>query len=234
MCAVTDDEFELAKAFGEHVVVPDELSGGREIALAFPPREGEWPSMFDRLRRYGVRGASSRSGHPGRGGRPKAGRDCTGSRGGVAGVQRRGAPRSNADGGFAGRLVQPVRGLFDERFPHRAHGRGRWRRFADPRQDRGPLAGDLRQPIPAGGRRSRLAYPPVVEVARAIYDGPSFDRLPALAEALEDAGCGSEALLAHCRGGGAHVRGCWAVDLILGIRRRNGHAARIDGSPSAR
>lgn len=37
-----------------------------------------------------------------------------------------------------------------------------------------------------------------------------------LADALEDAGCDNAEILAHCRGPGPHVRGCWVVDLILG------------------
>jgi hypothetical protein len=41
-------------------------------------------------------------------------------------------------------------------------------------------------------------------------------RLAILADALLDAGCDNEALIQHCRGEGPHVRGCWAVDLILG------------------
>ena len=40
--------------------------------------------------------------------------------------------------------------------------------------------------------------------------------LAVLADALEDAGCDQADLLAHLRGSGPHVRGCWAVDLILG------------------
>jgi hypothetical protein len=36
------------------------------------------------------------------------------------------------------------------------------------------------------------------------------------ADALLDAGCGDEDLIQHCREPGPHVRGCWAVDLILG------------------
>ena len=35
-------------------------------------------------------------------------------------------------------------------------------------------------------------------------------------EALENAGCDQADLLAHLRGPGPHVRGCWAVDLLLG------------------
>jgi hypothetical protein len=41
-------------------------------------------------------------------------------------------------------------------------------------------------------------------------------RLAILADALEEAGCFDEAILAHLRGPGPHVRGCHPVDLILG------------------
>jgi hypothetical protein len=41
-------------------------------------------------------------------------------------------------------------------------------------------------------------------------------RLAILADALLDAGCDNEELIAHLRGEGPHVRGCWALDLILG------------------
>jgi hypothetical protein len=41
-------------------------------------------------------------------------------------------------------------------------------------------------------------------------------RLSILADALLDAGCDDEELIQHCRSAGPHVRGCWAVDLILG------------------
>jgi hypothetical protein len=60
--------------------------------------------------------------------------------------------------------------------------------------------------------------PTVVSLARSIYDGPAFDRLPLLADALEDAGCEDTGLLAHCRSDGPHIRGCWVVDLLLGKR----------------
>jgi hypothetical protein len=56
----------------------------------------------------------------------------------------------------------------------------------------------------------------IINLARAIYEDRAFDRLPLLADALEDAGCTDADLLAHCRGPGPHFRGCWAVDLILG------------------
>jgi hypothetical protein len=65
--------------------------------------------------------------------------------------------------------------------------------------------------------------PPVVALARAAYDQRELPagtldlaRLAVLADALEDAGCDQADLLAHLRGPCPHVRGCWAVDLILG------------------
>jgi hypothetical protein len=56
----------------------------------------------------------------------------------------------------------------------------------------------------------------VIKMAEAIYNGRTFDRLPILADALEDAGCTNEDMLTHCRQPGEHVRGCWAVDLLTG------------------
>src|SRR5262249_42286549 len=56
----------------------------------------------------------------------------------------------------------------------------------------------------------------VVKLAQAIYDERAFDRLPILADALEEAGCQDQDILGHCRSGGEHVRGCWIVDLLLG------------------
>jgi hypothetical protein len=53
-------------------------------------------------------------------------------------------------------------------------------------------------------------------MAEAIYHEHAFERLPILADALEDAGCDNAAILTHCRGPGEHVRGCWVVDLLLG------------------
>jgi|AGTN01.2.fsa_nt_gi hypothetical protein len=103
--------------------------------------------------------------------------------------------------------------------------------------------------------RSPWLTPPVLAVATAIYHQQMFDDLPILADALEEAGCGSVDLMAHLRGHSnfkpvdndptpwehreraddslaamiaefdkrlrspdaiVHVRGCWALDLILG------------------
>ncbi len=62
----------------------------------------------------------------------------------------------------------------------------------------------------------RNATGPVVAVASGIYAGRAFEDLPVLGDALEDAGCADADFLGHCRGGGRHARGCWAVDLVLG------------------
>jgi hypothetical protein len=63
----------------------------------------------------------------------------------------------------------------------------------------------------------------IPKLAQALYEDrelPSghldHHRLAVLADALEDAGCTDLDLLAHCRGEGPHVRGCWVVDLLLG------------------
>ncbi|HKB40626.1 MAG TPA: hypothetical protein VKD72_29640, partial [Gemmataceae bacterium] len=59
-----------------------------------------------------------------------------------------------------------------------------------------------------GSSRLRRTHPPCRHARPA--------RLAVLADALEDAGCSDADLLSHLRGSGPHVRGCWAVDLILG------------------
>jgi hypothetical protein len=60
-------------------------------------------------------------------------------------------------------------------------------------------------------------------LAQAIYEERSLPegtldpaRLAVLADALEDAGCTEAELLAHLRGPGPHVRGCHAIDALLG------------------
>jgi hypothetical protein len=55
-----------------------------------------------------------------------------------------------------------------------------------------------------------------VRLARSIYDERDFARLPVLGDALEEAGCTAQDVLAHCRSPGEHARGCWAVDWVLG------------------
>src|SRR5688572_18552310 len=57
----------------------------------------------------------------------------------------------------------------------------------------------------------------VLALARGIYDERAFDRMPILADALQDAGCNYDLVLNHCRDTSlTHVRGCWVVDALLG------------------
>jgi hypothetical protein len=48
----------------------------------------------------------------------------------------------------------------------------------------------------------------VQRLAEGVYNERAFDRLPILADALEEAGCTDPDMLGHLRGGGVHVRGC--------------------------
>jgi hypothetical protein len=87
------------------------------------------------------------------------------------------------------------------------------RQFADVLRD---VAGNPFRPVTL--RYSWRAWQggTVVKLAQAIYDERRFEDLPVLADALEDAGCADPAVLAHCRGPGEHVRGCWLLDGLLG------------------
>jgi hypothetical protein len=78
------------------------------------------------------------------------------------------------------------------------------------------LFGNPFRPVAVGPSWLAWGDGTVVKLAQGIYDGRAFDRLPVLADALEEAGCDQADLLAHLRGPGPHVRGCWAVDLVLG------------------
>ena len=53
-------------------------------------------------------------------------------------------------------------------------------------------------------------------LARTMSDARDFSARPILADALQDAGCTNEHVLAHCRADRPHVRGCWVLDAILG------------------
>ncbi|MBA4065802.1 MAG: hypothetical protein C0501_19205 [Isosphaera sp.] len=74
-----------------------------------------------------------------------------------------------------------------------------------------------------GSTLSRVALDPAwrtdtaVSLARGMYEGRDFAAMPILADALQDAGCDTDGILAHCRDPHqVHVRGCWVVDLVLG------------------
>jgi hypothetical protein len=69
------------------------------------------------------------------------------------------------------------------------------------------------------GRRTAA----ILSIARAAYEDRELpsgeldsDHLAVLSDALEDGGCTDDAILTHLRGPGPHVRGCWALDLVLG------------------
>jgi hypothetical protein len=55
-------------------------------------------------------------------------------------------------------------------------------------------------------------------MARGIYQDRTFDHLTILSDALLDAGCTDEEIIAHCRTDTPHVRGCWVIDLLLGLQ----------------
>jgi hypothetical protein len=57
--------------------------------------------------------------------------------------------------------------------------------------------------------------PTVIRLAQTLYDRRVIDRMSSMADALEEVRCTNADILAHCRAPGPHVRGCWAVDLIL-------------------
>ena len=56
----------------------------------------------------------------------------------------------------------------------------------------------------------------VHNIAHAIYEDRTFEQMPVLADALEEAGCDNADILKHCREPNVHVRGCWVIDLLLG------------------
>jgi hypothetical protein len=72
------------------------------------------------------------------------------------------------------------------------------------------------RPVPADPAWLAWNGGTVRKLSQAIYEERAFDRLPVLADALEDAGCSDSDLLGHLRGPGPHARGCWAVDRLLG------------------
>jgi hypothetical protein len=54
-------------------------------------------------------------------------------------------------------------------------------------------------------------------LALSAYERRDSALLPILGDALEEAGGTDNDLLSHLRSPGPHVRGCWALDLCLGL-----------------
>lgn len=87
-------------------------------------------------------------------------------------------------------------------------------------------------------RKFQYRTPLITSIAKEIYDNQlcgsdclkwlctkcggmglkrlTLDYTGILADAIEDAGCNDKALITHLRKPG-HLRGCWAIDLILGL-----------------
>ena len=82
--------------------------------------------------------------------------------------------------------------------------------------------------VSSGNQNDQLQIDPawrtqkVVRMAQNIYDTYSFEQLPKLADALVQAGCPVDEVIEHFRQpvnrtiGRMHVRGCWALDWLLG------------------
>jgi hypothetical protein len=77
-----------------------------------------------------------------------------------------------------------------------------------------PVSGDPLYPI--FGHLPNLAWRSanVAALARWVCQSGDFGVMPILADALEEAGCDNSDVLDHCRGPGAHVLGCWVIELL--------------------
>jgi hypothetical protein len=60
-----------------------------------------------------------------------------------------------------------------------------------------------------------LRTPAVIALSEACRQDHSFERLPILADALEEAGCTDTLILEHCRQCTDHGSHCWVVDWVL-------------------
>lgn len=77
-----------------------------------------------------------------------------------------------------------------------------------------PRAG-CREPWAPGFRKEWLTDT-ATALARLMYTSRDYAAMPILADALQDAGCDDEAMLAHCRDPHQpHCRGCWVLETVL-------------------
>lgn len=74
------------------------------------------------------------------------------------------------------------------------------------------LGGGLVQPDGVTAQLSETAS----RIAESIQSEQAFDRMPILADSLEESGITDRTILEHCRTDAPHVRGCWALDVVLG------------------
>jgi hypothetical protein len=76
-------------------------------------------------------------------------------------------------------------------------------------------------PFPPSSTAQPLTFDPnwrtetVLALARGIDADSAFDRLPILADALEEAGCDHRRLLDHCRTCPHPFASCWVVNVVL-------------------
>ncbi len=110
---------------------------------------------------------------------------------------------------FVSQVASPS---LDDRRVHPDHPYLQLRRFVSPFVVWEVVGNPLRPPP----RNPSWLTDDVLALAGGIYEELAFDRMPILADALQDAGCDNDAILGRCRGDGPHVRGCWVVDLVLG------------------
>src|SRR5262249_22950405 len=68
------------------------------------------------------------------------------------------------------------------------------------------IAGDPFYPVAVEARWLAWNDSSVIRIAQSIYDEQTFDCMPILGDALEDAGCTDSGILDHLRGPGPHVR----------------------------
>jgi hypothetical protein len=74
------------------------------------------------------------------------------------------------------------------------------------------LAGGMLQP---DGKLVQVSST-VHDLAEAIFTQQGFDRMPILADALEESGFTDSEILTHCREAESHSVGCWVLDLLRG------------------
>jgi hypothetical protein len=67
--------------------------------------------------------------------------------------------------------------------------------------------------VPEWNRQWRTST--VLDLARQVESDQAYHLLPILSDALMDAGCEDERIMAHCRQTEGHSRGCWVVDWVL-------------------
>lgn len=68
-------------------------------------------------------------------------------------------------------------------------------------------------------------------IAQGIRHEAAHDRLPILADALEEAGCTHAEILNHCRDGAPHQQTCWVVELLLGPSRKRRNSVPAQSRP---